>query len=111
LETNVKRLLSAVLDERARPSPEVRSETLSMLANLVHAQRTVFPESILRALGFLVLLGILWWSGSVVGLKPTNVPPALLYMLQLLGMLNVLVSPFAGLVMFIRRRSSNVPTD
>ncbi len=111
LEANVKRLLSATMEARARPSPEIRSETLNMLANLVLAQRTVFPESIIGILGILLLLGMLWWFGSIVDLSPAVVPPALLYLLQLLGMLNVLVIPFAGLVIIVRRRRSNVSED
>ncbi len=111
LEKNVKRLLGAALEERIRPSPEARSETLSMLTNLVHARRTDFPEPVLGILGVLILLGAILWLGGAASYQSTNVPPVLLYLLQFLGALNLLTIPFAGLVIFIRRRSSNVSAD
>lgn len=110
-EANVKRLLGAALEEHARPSPQARSHTISMLAKRLNAQRTVFPEPVLGILGIMVLFGLLWWLGSIANLNPTTVPTALRYSIQFLGALNLLVVPFAGLVIFIRRRSSNVSAD
>jgi len=108
LEANIERLLRAAMEANARPGPEVRSRMTDRVANLIRAQRTAFPEPILVILGTLALFIALSWLGSALNLHPSMAAAAVSRLLQLLGALNLIVIPFAGLVIILRRRKSNV---
>lgn len=111
LEANIERLLRAAMEANARPGPEVRSRMTHRVANLIHAQRTAFPEPILGILGTLVLFIALSLLGSALNLDPSMAAATVSRLLQLLGALNLIVIPFAGLVIILRRRKSYVSQD
>jgi type VI protein secretion system component VasF len=106
LEENTRRLLRAALGSSARPNPEARKQAIDMLANHLRARRTSFPDVVLAALGFLAILAVLWWIGSSLDVASVTIAEASIRLVRLAGILNLLVLPFAGLVIILRRRSN-----
>lgn len=104
LQENTERLMRAAMGDEARLSPKVRSQMLAQLARHLRQQRPVFPDSALALLGSLAAIVAMWWI--VRGLPLNALTPALAaqQLMRFVGILNLIVIPFAGLVIIMRRR-------
>jgi hypothetical protein len=106
LEENTKRLLRAALGSEARPSPKVRTRTFMLLTRLARTKTPAFPDTALALLGCLVFIGAVWLAGRCISLDSITAALTSSHLLAILLALNLIVMPFAGLVIILRRRSN-----
>jgi hypothetical protein len=104
LDDNTGRLIRAALGDKARPSPELRLQTFELLIRRRHPQLQPFPDPVLALLGSLVIFATLYWIGSSLTLSSTASAFASLQFIRFVGVLNLIVLPFAGIVIIIRRK-------
>lgn len=104
LDENTGRLIRAALGDKARPSPELRLQTLELLIRRRYLQFQAFPDPVLALLGSLLIFAALYWTGSSLTLSSTTSASASLQLIRFVGILNLVVLPFAGIVIIIRRR-------
>jgi hypothetical protein len=74
---------------------------IKILGRNLLSLKTTFPDLVLVMLGMMLLSMVLWWLARL-----GNVGPAWLQIVGFAAALNLLVFPFAGLVVIIRRRGN-----
>jgi len=104
LDRNTGRLIRAALGDNARPSPELRLQTLRLLMRRRYLQFQAFPDPVLALLGSLFIFAALYWIDSSFTLSSTPSAFTSLQLIRFVGILNLVVLPFAGIVIIIRRR-------
>ena len=104
LDGNTGRLIRAALGDKARPSPELRLQMFELLIRRRYLQFQAFPDPVLAVLGSLFVVAALFWIGSSLTLSSTTSASASLHLIRFVGIINLVVLPFAGIVIILRRR-------
>ena len=104
LDENTARLLRAAVGDEARLSPKLSSQMLARLTLHLRQQSSAFPNSALAVLGGLVAMVAVWWIGRSLPLNSLTPALASQQLVLFVGILNLIMVPFAGLVIIMRRR-------